>query len=118
MGELAAGAQIDLNSLAAQPGIPTLSHTASRHPIRAVAYLAGDDREDIIPDTVEPVETITDAIPLFRSLVKPPPLVEELDEIEQVRTWRVTDRANIPPGAIGQMVHKRSNCGYFPVMLG
>ncbi len=115
MGELAAGAQIDLNSLATQPETPVLSQTVSGHPVRAVVYLAGDDREASIADAAEPIETISDAIPLFRSLVEPPPLVEELDEIEEVRTWRATgDRANIPPGVIGQMVHKAIELWLFP----
>ena len=107
VGELAAHAGIDLNALLNQPGQPLLSQTSSGHSVRAIAYGASEDVEPVSPDVVNTLEDAIDVQPLFQAISQPQTLSASHDEPDEVHPWRATgDKAHVPPGVIGQLVHR------------
>ena len=115
MGKLAAHAGIDLNGLLNQPGEPVLSQTSSGCPIRAVAYGASEDLQPISADVVNMPEDATDSPPLFQPIGQPQTLSESHDEPDEIHPWRATgDEAHVPPGVIGQLVHRAIELWLFP----
>ena len=115
MGEIAGCTQIDLNALVEQAGMPSISHTAAGHPVRAIAYTTMDDSEHIPLDIVNPAEDPSNALPLFHPLVDFQFLGNLRDESNNVRAWRATGyKAHVPPSVVGQLIHKAIELWLFP----
>jgi ATP-dependent helicase/nuclease subunit A len=115
LSELGAHARVDLNALVAQAGTPLVTQTASGQAIRATVSLASDHFEIPAVEAVDAPRDKSDELPLFQPLVESPPLVAELDEADEMRSWRATgEEAHTPPGVIGQMVHKAIQLWLFP----
>ena len=115
MSNLAAHAQVDLNTLIEQAGIPLLTQTASRQTIRAAVSLPSDAFEAPVLETVETTGYASAALPLYQPLVQTRHPVEEHDEVEELKPWRATrEETHAPPGVIGQMVHKAIQLWLFP----
>jgi ATP-dependent exoDNAse (exonuclease V) beta subunit len=56
MGEIAAGAQVTINDLVAQAGIPVTSQTSSGHPVRAIVYLKDEEYAVDFPEALNGVD--------------------------------------------------------------
>ena len=115
MGDLAAGAQVDLNELVTQAGTPKAVQTASGLPVRAIAYAESEEVASVLSEKLNAPQDAPDALPLFQPLGEPQPVSEAHDEPDEIHSWRATgDNGHIPPGVIGQMVHKAIELWLFP----
>ena len=113
MGGIAAEAQVDLNTLANQAGTPLFAQTVSGHPVRAIAF------QEVLAEAwmseTKTAETPAADVPLYQPLDDPRIVQETHDELEESRPWRATgEGAHVPPGVIGQMVHKAIELWLFP----
>ena len=113
MGQIAAHAGIDLNTLAGQMGTPLQTQTQSGHLVRAAAFQEMQ-AEAWTPDE-KYSEFTSEFISLYMPLNEPRTVVETNDEPEELRPWRATgEDAPVPAGVIGQMVHKAIELWLFP----
>lgn len=113
MGGIAAESQVDLNALVNQVGTPLLAWTISGHPVRAIAFQ--EVQAEAWMSDAETAETPAAAAPLYQPLDEPRIVQETHDEPEESRPWRATgEGAHVPPGVIGQMVHKAIELWLFP----
>lgn len=113
MGRIAAEAGVDLNVLAGQAGTQLLAQTVSGHPVRAIAF--HEVQVEAWMSGAKTVETTTATAPLYQPLDEPRIVQETHDEPEESRRWRATgEGTHVPPGVIGQMVHKAIELWLFP----
>jgi ATP-dependent helicase/nuclease subunit A len=116
MSDLAAHAHVDLNVLIEQAGTAVEAQTASGHAIRAIVSLPSDSFERPVLEAVETIiGQVSNVLPLFEPLVEAHHPVQAYDEADELKSWRATgNEAHVPPGVIGQMVHKAIQLWLFP----
>jgi ATP-dependent helicase/nuclease subunit A len=115
MRDLSAHAQVDLNVLIEHAGSAVVTQTSSGQAIRAMVSLPSDLFTAPILESAESTEHISSTLPLFEPLVEAHPPMEEHEEVENLKPWRATgNEAHVPPGVIGQMVHKAIQLWLFP----
>ena len=115
LGELCEAAHVDVNSLVEQAGTEIEAHSISGQAIRAWAIpmeisQIKTDEPHAISMPQEP-----DVAPIYAPLLKTiMPIISE-DESTDVHPRRATGSLEVvPPGAIGQMVHKAIELWLFP----
>jgi ATP-dependent exoDNAse (exonuclease V) beta subunit len=115
LGDLCAAAQLDADALIQQAGTEMLLHTDSGQILRAWA-ISGEVGGSTINASAQPsLAEEADLIPLYPSLVEPAAVIISEDEPEESHTWRATGSdETIPPGVVGQMVHKAIELWIFP----
>jgi ATP-dependent helicase/nuclease subunit A len=105
MGEIAAEAQVDLNALADHVGVPLFTQTQSGQPVRAIAFQEVQADAWVFDGITSELPNVS--APLYQPLGEPQTVMETNDELGELRPWRATgESAYVPPGVIGQMVHK------------
>lgn len=115
MEDIASHAGVDLLALVDHPGKVAPAQTLNGHAVRAVAIQTGvaaiengskpDIKNAQLPDTAPIYQPLPDAVQIAR----------QLDEPDEERFWRVTGlNTQVPPGAVGQMVHKAVERWIFP----
>jgi ATP-dependent helicase/nuclease subunit A len=115
LGKLIDAAGLDTDALLGQAGIPVVSEVTPECPIWAIAYAGDNVSPSMSSHSVHGVEDISNSLPLFRPLAEAQPVFQENDEPDENRAWRATGSdAHIPPGVIGQMVHKAIELWRFP----
>ena len=115
LGELSAAAQIDVNTLVQQAGTEIEARTKSGQAVRAWAIPM--DTSQIKFDDPQEITMVqeSDIAPIYAPLLEPiTPIITE-DESIDVHPWRATGSVEVvPPGVIGQMVHKAIELWLFP----
>ncbi len=113
MGELAAETGVDLNVLVREQSTPLITRTASGLPVRTIAFQAVQ-AESWMSES-KTAETLAAAAPLYQPLDEPRIIEETHDDLDESRPWRATgEGTHVPPGVIGQMVHKAIELWLFP----
>jgi ATP-dependent helicase/nuclease subunit A len=115
MSDLSAHAQVDLNTLTEQAGSAVITRTASGQAIRAAVSLTSDPFAVPASESVETTGHVSGTLPLFEPLVEARLPLEEPEDAEELKPWRATgNETHVPPGVIGQMVHKAIQLWLFP----
>lgn len=115
LGDLCAAAQLDTNALIQQAGTPMLFQTNSGQMLRALALSAEASNLSTYEPSKPSLPLEADIAPLFPSLQESTATIVSEDEPEEIHAWRATGSAEtIPPGVIGQMVHKAIELWLFP----
>lgn len=115
LSELCAAAQIEINTLLQQTGTAIESHTISGHAVRAWSVTI--DNSLITYDEPQEIPMIQESeiAPIYAPLSEPITPIITKDESIDVHSWRATGFGEIvPPGVIGQMVHKAIELWLFP----
>jgi ATP-dependent helicase/nuclease subunit A len=111
--DLCATAQVDLDDLAASAGAEVITTTSSGQPVRAWALPESALMMRPLP-VQAPAYKESEAAPLHAPLYAPQIPLEE-ETLEERRDWRATSQtADVPPGVVGQMVHKAIELWLFP----
>lgn len=115
LDEIVAAIRVDTDSLLQQPGRPLCTQTASGHPIRAIAHLTIEENDTELSD-IDAIENPScEGIPLFQPLSTTKSTFDAFDESDERRLWRATgEEIHLPPGVIGQLVHKAIELWLFP----
>jgi ATP-dependent helicase/nuclease subunit A len=104
---------VDLAELAGNPGIAQEVLTPGGFVVRCLVG-AGEVSAGAQEQAQFTAETAANS-PLYRPLVQARPVSETHDEPEEERTWRATGTgAQVPPGVVGQLVHKAIERWVFP----
>lgn len=115
LGDLCAAAQMDADALIQQAGTPMLLQTDSGQMLRAWAISAEFSGLKTVEIAQSSIPSESDLAPLFPSLQAPAATILSEDEPEEIHAWRATGSAEtIPPGVVGQMVHKAIELWLFP----
>lgn len=114
LNDLITATNVDLNSLVEKAGKEVNTQTILGHKVRALAYLAetsgvNNDEEIVIAPPLE-----SDSAPIYAPLTQIAPEIV-IKEKSIVPTWRTTGSiTEVPPGVIGEMVHKALELWIFP----
>ena len=115
MADVATHAKVDLLILIDHPAQTVTVQTANGHPVQAVAVQTSSG---IIEAESKPRTSkvqFSDATPIYQPLPATVQISKQLDEPDQEQTWRATGPdAHVPPGVVGQMVHKAIERWIFP----
>ncbi|MCE5257499.1 MAG: UvrD-helicase domain-containing protein [Chloroflexi bacterium] len=110
--ELCAAAGVEPDMLCNKPGEAHILTTPCGHPVRAVLA----DTAETAASTPGPVSAWpeSDAEPLYKPLpMSEPPLLSP-DEPEEAHPWSISRAGQVPPEALGLMVHKALELWLFP----
>ena len=115
LGDLCTAAQVDTDTLVQQSGTAMLLPLNSGQKVRACAVSAEAGGLAANEAVHPPSHEEADLAPLYPSLLEPEAAVIHEDEPEEMHAWRATGSAEtIPPGVVGQMVHKAIELWLFP----
>ena len=115
LGDLCAAAQVDADTLIQQSGTAMLLQLNSGQTVHACAVSAESGGLPANEEVQTPSHEEADLAPLYPSLLEPEAAVIHEDEPEELHAWRATGSAEtIPPGVVGQMVHKAIELWLFP----
>jgi len=112
---LGQAAGVDLPVVCDKAGQALTFSTAGGQPVRAWAIAEDQKLETVNDKTQEALMPEPDDASILAALPEPPMLPSSEEEIEEGPAWHaVSSAGEIPPGAVGKMVHKAIELWKFP----